>query len=27
VTLTVRGEYCEDSETKTGYIYIKGCST
>ena len=27
VTLTVSGEYCQDSETKTGYICIKGCST
>jgi len=27
VTLTVTGEYCQDTLTKTGYIKITGCST
>jgi PKD repeat protein len=27
VTLTVTGPGCEDTETKTDYIYVYGCST
>ncbi|UCC59455.1 MAG: PKD domain-containing protein, partial [Dehalococcoidia bacterium] len=27
VSLTVSGQYCQDTETKPGYIRISGCKT